>query len=172
VTGASRWPDTTRALLDIDTLILPPRVIAFSQALFDVDGRKIGRAVNGTVRDADGTLVVRPRPHWEVAAGDGSLVGTMRSVRPPKVRGKRPRLPPSLRFRQIRFEGSEEVAAEVVDGVVHLTGSGRHAVATIIPVRRGISGQTWQLTFSACDDRRLRLMCLKLLGELAARGGA
>jgi hypothetical protein len=136
-------------------------------SLLDGHGRQVGRAWKGHVRDAQDVLIVLPgRVRWRrpetVLTGDGSLVGTLTVARTEDGRKKRNSF-------HLRLGDSEQEFAEYTDGTVRLAGAEGKEVATIVGTSNGTD--TWYLTFSSCDNPRLRLMSLCLLGELAVNPG-
>jgi hypothetical protein len=151
-------------LLESDEITMTRLLFADWRPLLDNEDRTIGWARNGHVRDGDDLLVVRGflrGRSYSVVTGDGSLVGTMVRVRSDAGR----------RTWGLRLSDSDQVVAEYIDRTVCLAGAERREVATIERFRRFLRAADWQLTFSSCEDRRLRLMTLWLLGRLAQSGG-
>jgi hypothetical protein len=156
-------------LLEVDEIMMRWKWIGSWWSLLDREGRKVGRARNGHVRDADDLLMVRPgRAGWRkpetVITGDGSLVGTMTVARTDDGRKKRNSF-------QLRLGDSDQGVAEYTDGTVRLAGAEGQEVATIVGISRYDATPSWHLTFSSCDNPRLRSMSLCLLGELAVHNG-
>jgi hypothetical protein len=132
--------------------------------LLDREDRTVGWAMDGRVHDGDDLLVVRGlvrgRSYFVVAA-DGSLVGKMAIGRSHEGR----------RTWGLHLGDSDRVAAEYQHRTVVLPGAEGREVATIVGNRRCYRfSRDWELTFSLCEDPRLRLMCLWLLGRLAVVG--
>jgi hypothetical protein len=71
----------------------------------------------------------------------------------------------------LRLGDSEQVVAEYSHRTLRLAGAEGRAIATIVGTRRYNLRKDWRLTFSSCDNLRLRLMTLWLLGRLARSGG-
>jgi hypothetical protein len=160
-------------LLEVDAIVMPVRWGPWA-SLLDGDGRTIGRARGGRVQDENGVLILWSgrgwlpgRPTDTILAGDGSLVGTTMKLRKDREGRKKPLA--GHVWLALRVGDSEEVFAEYQDGTVRLAADGRE-VATILAIRRYLLATDWQLTFSSCENPRLRLMCLWLLACLAPSG--
>jgi hypothetical protein len=151
----------------VDEILMPQSWGGLWWSLLDADGRNVGRAKNGHVRDADDLLIARPAP-WPnrttVVAGDGSLVGTTAPARTDDGRKKRNTF-------ALRLGDSDQVVAEYADGIVHLAGAEGREVATIVGISRYVVFTDWRLTFTSCENPRLRLIILSLLAEQAVGGG-
>jgi len=151
-------------LLESNEITMTRLLFADWRQLLDNDDRTIGWARNGHVRDGDDLLVVRGFFRgrlYSVVTRDGSLVGTMARIRSDAGR----------RAWGLRLGDSDQVVAEYIDRTVCLAGAEGRAVASIERFRRLLRAADWQLTFSSCEDRRLRLMALWLLARLAPSGG-
>jgi hypothetical protein len=153
-------------LLKSDELTMTRLFFAPWRPLLDPDDWTVGWACDGHVHDGDDLLVVRGVARgrsYSVVAGDESLVGTMIRVRSDDGR----------RTWGLRLGDSDEVVAEYGDGAVRLTGPEGREVASIVGTLcfRFRPTKDWHLSFSSCENARLRLMSLWLLGRLARNGG-
>jgi hypothetical protein len=153
-------------LLESDELTMTRLIFADWRPLLDCDDRTVGWASLGRVRNGDDLLVVRGLARgrsYSVVTGDGSLVGTMARVRSDDGR----------RTWGLRLGDSDEVVAAYSDGVVRLAGAEGREVASIVGTLcfRFRPTKDWHLSFSSCENARLRLMSLWLLGRLARSGG-
>jgi hypothetical protein len=155
----------TSRLIESNEITMTRLLFANWRPLLDNDDRTIGWANNGHVHDGDDLLVVRGVARgrsYSVVARDDSLVGTMARVRSDGGRGTW----------GLRLGDSDQVVAEYSDRTRCLSGADGREVATIVGIGRFLRAKDWQLRFSSCDEHRLRLMTLWLLGRLARSGGA